>query len=101
LCKSYFSLNPVLEEENELSIDSNTIDRRYEMFGFGVPELCILVLVVVPIILSTIALVDILRCEFTGQNKLVWVIVIILVPILGFFLYCAIGQKQKVHQSHD
>ena len=25
LCKSYFSLNPVLEEENELSIDSRPV----------------------------------------------------------------------------
>lgn len=66
------------------------------MFGLGFPELCIILTIVVPLIFSAIALVDILRSEFTGQNKLIWLLVILFVPILGFILYFTIGRKQKV-----
>ena len=51
-----------------------------------------LVLFVVPII----ALVDILRSEFEGNNKLIWVLVILLTWFLGAILYYFIGRKQKI-----
>ncbi len=42
------------------------------------------------------ALVDILRSEFTGSNKIVWLIAVILLPLLGALLYWFIGREQKI-----
>jgi len=47
-------------------------------------------------ILPLIALIDILRNEFTGSNKLIWVVVSIFLPFLGPILYFAIGRHQKL-----
>lgn len=47
-------------------------------------------------ILPLIALIDILRSEFTGSNKLIWVVVTIFLPFLGPLLYFSIGRKQKL-----
>lgn len=62
--------------------------------GFGVPEL--LVIFVIGSIPSLIALIDILRSEFTGSNKLVWLLVVFLFPFVGAIAYLAIGRKQKI-----
>ncbi len=45
------------------------------------------------------ALVDILRSEFTGSNKIVWLIAVILLPLLGAVLYWFIGREQKTGDS--
>lgn len=52
------------------------------------------------VIVSTIglwifALVDILRNEFTGNNKLIWVLVVLFGSVVGAILYFLIGSKQK------
>ncbi|MFZ3123272.1 MAG: PLD nuclease N-terminal domain-containing protein [Thermodesulfovibrionales bacterium] len=66
------------------------------MFGLGLQELIILFVLFVPIGLMLIAFVDILRNEFTGSNKIVWLIAVILVPFIGPIAYFFIGRKQKV-----
>ncbi len=50
---------------------------------------------IVSLILMIIALVDILKSNFRGNNKIVWIIVVILLPFLGSILYFIIGKKQK------
>ena len=52
------------------------------------------------VIVSTIGLwiftlVDILRNEFTGNNKLIWVLVVLFGSVVGAILYFLIGSKQK------
>ena len=64
------------------------------MVGIGVPELIVLFVLFLPVWL--IAFVDILRSEFTGSNKIVWLIAVILVPFIGPIAYFFIGRKQKV-----
>jgi hypothetical protein len=47
-----------------------------------------------------IALVDILRNKFTNQNeKLIWLLVILFVPVLGPILYFVIGRKNKIKSN--
>lgn len=41
-------------------------------------------------------LVDILKSDFKGNNKIVWILIIIFLNILGVILYKFIGEKQKV-----
>ena len=65
------------------------------MFGLGVQELIILFFIFLPLILIISALVDILKSEFTGNNKIVWVLVVLFLPLLGSILYFVIGCNQK------
>lgn len=48
-------------------------------------------------LLWLVALVDILRNDFKGQNeKLIWLLVILLVPFIGAISYFAIGRKNRI-----
>jgi hypothetical protein len=63
----------------------------------GLQELIVILLIVpVFLIIPIIALVDILKNEFTGNNKLIWVLVVLLSWIIGAILYFFIGRKQKI-----
>ncbi len=42
------------------------------------------------------ALVDILRNEFSGLNKLIWLALVIFLPLIGVILYYFIGREQKL-----
>jgi hypothetical protein len=58
----------------------------------------IVILLIVPVflIIPIIALVDVLRNEFTNNNKIIWVLVILLSWIIGAILYYFIGRNQKI-----
>ncbi|SHJ55176.1 Phospholipase_D-nuclease N-terminal [Tangfeifania diversioriginum] len=68
------------------------------LLGFmGSQEIVIILLVsLVFFVIPIIALVDILQSEFEGNNKLIWVLVILLTWFLGAILYYFIGRKQKI-----
>lgn len=60
-------------------------------------------LLLVPVILFVaifplVALIDILVNEFTGYNKLAWVLVVLFFPFLGAILYFLLGRKQKIRR---
>jgi hypothetical protein len=55
-----------------------------------------LLLIIFALLLPFIALIDIVRSEFTGNNKLVWVLIVLFFPYLGAILYFLIGGSQKV-----
>lgn len=48
------------------------------------------------IILPLIAIIDIIRNEFKGNDKLMWVLIVIFFNILGSILYFSIGRKQRI-----
>lgn len=56
----------------------------------------ILSIVFLGVIATIIALIDIVRNEFSGNNKMVWVLVVLLANFLGALLYFVIGRKQKL-----
>ena len=65
--------------------------------GFvGSQEIIILLIGLVLFVLPVIALVDIIRNEFTGNNKLIWVLIVIFFNILGSILYFIMGKNQKI-----
>jgi len=70
------------------------------MFGLGVPELIVLICIFAPVVLWIIALVDIIKSEYTANNKIIWLLMVLLLPILGAILYLLIGKKQKVPYSN-
>lgn len=62
-------------------------------FGLGMIELMLIfLLLMVP---NLVALIDILRHDFRENQKLVWLIVVLFVPIIGTILYFAIGRNQR------
>ena len=67
------------------------------MLGLGMPEVVVLLVIGVALIFFIFwgwALIDILKNEFSGSNKIIWLLLVIFVPI-SFILYFIIGTKQK------
>ena len=68
--------------------------------GLGITEIILLlVLLCVPIWL--IAFVDILKNDFKGNDKLIWLLVVIFVPFIGPLSYFFIGRKQKIENKNQ
>jgi hypothetical protein len=69
-------------------------------------EICVfigpqeIILILLPFIIFAIpvviALIDILKNEFEGNNKIIWVLVVIFFWLIGAILYYFIGRKQKI-----
>ncbi|PLY09989.1 MAG: hypothetical protein C0626_07215 [Arcobacter sp.] len=62
-----------------------------------------LIVSVIPLLLLGIyiyILIDILKSEFDGANKLIWLIVVFVLPFVGAILYYFIGRKQKIQKSN-
>ena len=51
------------------------------------------------IVLWVYCVVDILKNRFDKNDKLIWMLAVILLPILGALLYIFIGRTQKIKQS--
>ncbi len=65
--------------------------------GLSVLELItLLFFMLTPFMLMLIALVDILKNNFEGYYKIVWILVVIFVPVIGAILYFVIGKQQKI-----
>lgn len=68
------------------------------MIGIGIWEL-IVVLIVICILtvpFSIVVIIDILRSNFRGNDKIIWLLVVIFLSIPGIILYRVIGKKQKI-----
>ncbi|MCE2611798.1 PLDc N-terminal domain-containing protein [Flavobacteriaceae bacterium D16] len=59
----------------------------------------ILIFALFTLVLTIVALVDILGNQFEGNDKLVWVLVVIFLGIIGVILYFAMGQRQKLPKA--
>ena len=56
----------------------------------------LLLFLAVQLVVSVFVLVDILKSEFKGNDKIIWVLVILFLWIFGAILYFFIGRKQKI-----
>lgn len=65
------------------------------LLGFIGPQEILLVLLF-GLILPIAAIVDIVRNDFEGNNKLIWVLIVIFFNIIGSVLYFLIGRKQRL-----
>lgn len=66
------------------------------MLGSGQIMLILGIIIVIGFIPTIIALIDILKSKFEGNNKIVWLLVVLFLHLLGAVLYFAIGRKQKI-----
>ena len=53
-------------------------------------------IILVPLSIPVIALVSVLMNDFPGNQKLIWILVIIFIPILGAILYFLIGRAKRL-----
>jgi hypothetical protein len=66
----------------------------------GLTELIVLLfLLIVPIFI--ISFVEVLKNDFKGNDKLIWLIAVIFVPFLGPICYFLIGRKLKIRGKND
>ncbi|WP_347173974.1 PLDc N-terminal domain-containing protein [Polaribacter uvawellassae] len=56
----------------------------------------LIVILLFAIALPIIALIDILRSDFKGNDKIIWVLLVLFMNLLGTLLYFMIGAKQKI-----
>ena len=47
------------------------------------------------ILIPLIALIDIIRNDFDGNNKLLWVLIVLFLPFIGSVIYFIIGRSQR------
>ena len=66
----------------------------------GLPELIVL-LVVFHFILWLIATIRILTSKFVGLYKIIWLLIVLVVPVIGPIAYFAKGKKQKIGVGED
>jgi len=43
------------------------------------------------------ALVDILKNLFESNDKIIWILVVLFIPVIGAILYMLIGRKRKLN----
>ena len=56
----------------------------------------LMIFIVFSFVLYIYILIDILKHEFTGYNKIIWILVLIFFPILGAILYLVFGRSQRI-----
>jgi hypothetical protein len=58
-----------------------------------------LIFIILGIIPTFIALIDIVKNDFKGNNKVVWLILVLFGNLFGTLLYFTIGRKQKLTET--
>jgi hypothetical protein len=53
-----------------------------------------MILGLIVLVLDIIAIIDVLKSAVDSTKKLLWVLVILLLPVLGMILYFVIGKKK-------
>lgn len=68
------------------------------LFLFGGGLLLTLLLILLLFLLPLFALISALMSEFPGNEKIIWVLLIIFLPFLGSVLYFLIGTGQRIRR---
>lgn len=71
----------------------------YSLNFIGFWQWIIIISTIVLFILPIVALIDIVRSEFKGNNKLIWVIIVVFLNLPGIILYYAMGRNQKISED--
>ena len=61
----------------------------------GLPDLIILFVLFLFFLPFILAFIDILRSDFGGNNKIVWLLAVIFVPFIGAVAYFIFGRNSK------
>jgi hypothetical protein len=90
----------ITEGHRGISQEQSEVSMMYEYADhfalFLIPLIFIFLLFLAVFVFVVWTLIDVLRNEFTGNNKIIWLLTIILLPPLGSILYVFIGREQKL-----
>jgi hypothetical protein len=80
------------------SLNQPDFSKTYNSFFYMlIHQIAIMLMIAtIPFILWLLALIDILRSEFSGSNKFIWFLAVTFLPLIGSILYFFFGYKQKV-----
>lgn len=68
------------------------------LFLFGGGLLITLFVILFIFLLPLLALISVLMNDFHGNDKIMWVLIIIFLPFLGSVLYFAIGRDRRINR---
>lgn len=68
------------------------------LFLFGGGLLITLAVILFIFLLPLLALISVLMNEFRGNDKIMWVLIIIFLPFLGSLLYFLIGRDRRINR---
>ena len=68
------------------------------LFLFGAGILLTLFIIFFVILLPLLALISVLMNDFRGNDKVMWVLIIIFLPFLGSLLYFLIGRNKRINR---
>lgn len=68
------------------------------LFLFGGGLFITLAVIIFIILLPLMALISVLTNEFQGNDKIMWVLIIIFLPFLGSVLYFLIGRDRRINR---
>lgn len=90
----------VMRQQQAKALAKSTKDAETAMQSLA-KFMAVWVLIGLAVFISWIGtIVDIVRSEFTSpSNKTVWMILVVLLPLLGMFLYYVFGTSQKSNSS--
>jgi hypothetical protein len=66
------------------------------LLGFIGSQEIIVILLLFAVLLPLWALISVLSNSFNGNDKLIWVLVILFLPYLGALLYFLIGRNKRI-----
>ena len=66
------------------------------LFLFGAGILLTLFIILFVILLPLLALISVLMNDFRGNDKVMWVLIIIFLPFLGSLVYFLIGRDKRI-----
>lgn len=68
------------------------------LFFFGGGLLITLLVIIFIFLIPILALLSVLTNEFPGNEKIIWVLIIIFLPFLGSLLYFLIGRDKRLNR---
>ena len=64
------------------------------ILGGGIISILLVILFI--FLFPLMALISILMNNFHGNDKLMWIVIVLLLPFLGAFLYFVIGRNKRI-----
>lgn len=61
----------------------------------------IIVVIIATLLFKAIALAEILRNEFKGNDKLMWVLIVLLMPLVGWLFYFLSSNKNIIEKEEE
>ena len=68
------------------------------LFLFGGGLIITLLVILFIFLIPLLALISVLMNEFRGNEKIMWVVIIIFLPFLGSLIYFLIGRDKRINK---